>query len=149
MTAMRPLIVGNWKMHGSVAQFAEIETIAAKIRAMPPAAADVICLPETLRSRAVGISAGRIAVSDEGLDVERETARPSRSAPIKSSGACPVISLAPEWSQPPANGERRRKFAKRQSDRGDAPAPSSLADGLVGAVRRGYPHPLPRVRHRG
>ena len=63
---MRPLIVGNWKMHGSVAQFDDIETLAAKIRAMPPAAADVISLPETLRSRAVGISAGRIAVFDEG-----------------------------------------------------------------------------------
>ena len=42
---MRPLIAGNWKMHGLAAQLREIETMAATVHADPPAADVLICVP--------------------------------------------------------------------------------------------------------
>ena len=42
---MRPLIAGNWKMHGLAAQFPDIEAIAAFVQATLPKADVLICLP--------------------------------------------------------------------------------------------------------
>src|SRR5271155_1910679 len=62
---MRPLIAGNWKMHGLAPQLGEIEAIAASVRAAPPFADILICLPATLIARAVQTAAGRIAIGGE------------------------------------------------------------------------------------
>jgi triosephosphate isomerase len=62
---MRPLIVGNWKMHGLSPQLGEIEAIAAAVRADSPAADILVCLPPTLVERAVQIADGRIAIGGE------------------------------------------------------------------------------------
>jgi hypothetical protein len=59
---MRPLIAGKWKMHGLTAQLSEIEAIAARVHARPPAADVLICVPATLLSRAAQTAAGRIAI---------------------------------------------------------------------------------------
>jgi triosephosphate isomerase len=67
---MRPLIAGNWKMHGLAAQLCEIETIAASVHARPPAADVLICVPATLLSRAVQAAAGRIALGGEDCHAE-------------------------------------------------------------------------------
>ena len=48
----RPLIVGNWKMNGSVAALAEIDAVA--IAVLPMAVDVVICPPATLISAASG-----------------------------------------------------------------------------------------------
>jgi triosephosphate isomerase len=42
---MRPLIAGNWKVHGMAPQLGEIEAIAASVKAMGPLADILICLP--------------------------------------------------------------------------------------------------------
>jgi triosephosphate isomerase len=62
---MRSLIAGNWKMHGTSLQLREIEGIAAAVRAMPPPADILLCLPATLISRAAQVAAGRIAIGAE------------------------------------------------------------------------------------
>jgi triosephosphate isomerase len=67
---MRPLIAGNWKMHGLGAQLAEIAGIAAAVRRRPPAADVLICVPASLLSRAVHTAAGRIALGGEDCSAE-------------------------------------------------------------------------------
>jgi triosephosphate isomerase len=49
---MRPLIAGNWKMHGTGPQLPEIAAIAAWVRATSPTADILICPPSTLIARA-------------------------------------------------------------------------------------------------
>ena len=65
---MRPLIAGNWKMHGTSLQLCEIEAIAAAVQAMPPAADILICPPSTLIARASQVAAGRIAIGGQNCD---------------------------------------------------------------------------------
>lgn len=93
MSAIRPLIAGNWKMHGLVAQLPEIGAIAASVEARPPAADVLICVPATLLSRAVQIAAGRIALGGE--DCHAEACGPFTgdvsAAMLKDAGAAAVI----------------------------------------------------------
>lgn len=90
---MRPLIAGNWKMHGLAAQLGEIETIAASVHARPPAADVLICVPATLLSRAVQAAAGRIALGGE--DCHAEASGPFTSdisaGMLQDAGAAAVI----------------------------------------------------------
>jgi triosephosphate isomerase len=67
---MRPLIAGNWKMHGMAPQLAEIEAIAASVKAAPPLTDLLICLPATLIARAAQTAAGRIAIGGEDCSPE-------------------------------------------------------------------------------
>src|SRR5271163_2527492 len=67
---MRPLIAGNWKMHGLAPQLGEIEAIAASVKAAPPFADILICLPATLIARAVQTAGGRIAIGGEDCSAE-------------------------------------------------------------------------------
>jgi triosephosphate isomerase len=70
---MRPLIAGNWKMHGTAPQLREIEAIATAVHATP--AADIlICPASTLISRAAQVAAGRIAIGAQNC-VQRSAAR--------------------------------------------------------------------------
>ncbi len=90
---MRPLIAGNWKMHGLAAQLHEIKTIAASVHARPPAADVLICVPATLLSRAVQAAAGRIALGGE--DCHAEASGPFTgdvsAEMLKDAGATSVI----------------------------------------------------------
>jgi triosephosphate isomerase len=63
--SMRPLIAGNWKMHGTGPQLGEIAAIAARVRATGPAADILICPPSTLITRAVQAATGRIAIGGQ------------------------------------------------------------------------------------
>jgi triosephosphate isomerase (TIM) len=65
---MRPLIAGNWKMHGTSPQLAEIEAIATAVQAMRPVADVLICPPSTLIARAAQAAAGRIAIGGQNCD---------------------------------------------------------------------------------
>lgn len=67
---MRPLIAGNWKMHGMAPQLDEIEAVAAAMDSMSPAADVLVCLPATLIARAVWTAAGRIAIGGEDCSAE-------------------------------------------------------------------------------
>src|SRR5271170_3235597 len=68
---MRPLIAGNWKMHGLKADLSEIESIAAVTAKTQPEVDILICPPATLLAAAARTAAGRIAVG--GQDCHPET----------------------------------------------------------------------------
>jgi hypothetical protein len=57
---MRPLIAGNWKMHGLGAQLDLVETLAGSLRATPPRGDVLIFPPSTLIQRMVTVARGRI-----------------------------------------------------------------------------------------
>ncbi len=105
---MRPLIAGNWKMHGLAAQLQEVETIAASVHARPPAADVLICVPATLLCRAVQKAAGRIALGGE--DCHAETSGPFTgdvsAGMLKDAGATAVIV---------GHSERRRHHGETDS----------------------------------
>ena len=90
---MRPLIAGNWKMHGLAAQLGEIDAIAASARAAPPFADILICLPATLIARAVQTAGGRIAIGGEDCSVEIAGAFTGdiSAEMLKDAGAAAVI----------------------------------------------------------
>ena len=67
---MHPLIAGNWKMHGTTPQLAEIANIAAAVHASPPPADVLICPPSTLITRAAQAAAGRIAIGGQNCAAE-------------------------------------------------------------------------------
>jgi len=90
---MRPLIAGNWKMHGLAPQLCEIEAIAASARAAPPFADILICLPATLIARAVQTAGGRIAIGGEDCSTEIAGAFTGdiSAEMLKDAGASAVI----------------------------------------------------------
>lgn len=51
MTAYRPLIAGNWKMHGVEASLGEVRAMVAAVEGRPPASRVAICPPATLIDR--------------------------------------------------------------------------------------------------
>ncbi len=90
---MRPLIAGNWKMHGLAAQLTEIDAIAVSARATPPLADILICPPSTLISRAVETAAGRIAIGGQNCRSEVAGAFTGdiSAEMLKDAGASTVI----------------------------------------------------------
>jgi triosephosphate isomerase len=90
---MRPLIAGNWKMHGLAPQLGEIEAIAASAEGVPPFADILICLPATLIARAVQTAAGRIAIGGEDCSAEVSGAFTGdiSAEMLKGAGAAAVI----------------------------------------------------------
>lgn len=91
---MRPLIAGNWKMNGLVAQLDVIERMAASAATAAPLLADVlICPPATLIGQAVQAAAGRIAIG--GQDCASEAAGAftgdTSAEMLKDAGATAVI----------------------------------------------------------
>ncbi|SFK64470.1 triosephosphate isomerase (TIM) [Methylocapsa palsarum] len=105
---MRALIAGNWKMHGLEAQLDEIETIAASVKASPPAVDVLICPPSTLISRAVQKSAGRLNIG--GQDCRSEADGPFTgdvsAEMLKDAGASTVIV---------GHSERRKHYGESNS----------------------------------
>jgi triosephosphate isomerase len=47
--AVRPLIAGNWKMHGLAPQLEQIKAAAASVKAVLPGADVLICVPPILK----------------------------------------------------------------------------------------------------
>jgi triosephosphate isomerase len=90
---MRPLIAGNWKMNGLAAQLGEIEAIAASVKATPPLAGILICLPATLIARAAQTAGGRVAIGGEDCHTEIAGAFTGdiSAEMLKEAGASAVI----------------------------------------------------------
>ena len=90
---VRPLIAGNWKMHGLAAQLGEIEAISAFVHVQRPAADVLICVPATLISRAASIAGGRIAVGGEDCHTQASGAFTGDCSAdmLKDAGATTVI----------------------------------------------------------
>ncbi len=70
MTTPRPLIAGNWKMHGLEASLAEARAIAEAVDERAPAARVAICPPATLISRLAH------ALVSTGVEVGAQDCRP-------------------------------------------------------------------------
>jgi triosephosphate isomerase len=101
---MRPLIAGNWKMHGLESRLAEIEAIVTSVRATPPAADILICPPYTLIARAAQTAAGSIAIGEQNC--RKEIGGPFTgdiTEMLKDAGASTVIV---------GHSERRRYHAE-------------------------------------
>jgi triosephosphate isomerase len=67
---MRPLIAGNWKMHGTSAALDTVRAIAAAVVEEVPACDVIVCPPFPLIARAVDAAAGHVAIG--GQDCHRE-----------------------------------------------------------------------------
>ena len=67
---MRPLIVGNWKMHGLQLQLGEIQTVADTVKERLPFADILICPPAILIAHAVEIAADHIAIGGQDCHSE-------------------------------------------------------------------------------
>jgi triosephosphate isomerase (TIM) len=70
--AIRPLVAGNWKMHGEGASLAEIDALLALLAHGPVPAADVmVCPPATLLSRAAeSLSGGPVTLGAQDCHPE-------------------------------------------------------------------------------
>jgi triosephosphate isomerase len=90
---MRPLIAGNWKMHGLAEQLREIEAIASAVTISHPAADVLICAPATLVARAADVAAGRLAIGGEDCspDIEGAFTGDISAEMLKDAGASAVI----------------------------------------------------------
>lgn len=69
---MRPLIAGNWKMHGTSGALGEILSLVKGVVEDPPNCDIVVCPPFTLIGRAAAAAGGRIAIGAQ--DCHREPA---------------------------------------------------------------------------
>jgi triosephosphate isomerase len=90
---VRPLIAGNWKMHGLSQQLEQIKRVAMSVKAMPPHADILICVPPTLIDRAVQASLGFIAIGGENCSAEKAGAFTGDvdADMLKDAGAASVI----------------------------------------------------------
>jgi triosephosphate isomerase (TIM) len=62
---MRPLIAGNWKMHGVGNSLSGISAVAGWLADHKPHADVLICPPFTLVSRAAGVAQGRLLIGGQ------------------------------------------------------------------------------------
>jgi triosephosphate isomerase len=90
---MRQLIAGNWKMNGTSASLAEIESVCAMVTAKPPACDVLICPPATLVARAAEKAKGRIAIGGQDCHTEISGAFTGdiSAEMLKDAGATAVI----------------------------------------------------------
>jgi triosephosphate isomerase len=90
---MRPLIAGNWKMHGLGSALAQIDAVARAVAAQPPYADILICPPATLIARAAATAAGRIAIGGQDCHAEISGAFTGdiSAEMLKDAGASAVI----------------------------------------------------------
>jgi len=71
---MRPLIAGNWKMHGTSEALGQILLIAQGIAEEAPRCDVVVCPPFTLIARAAAAANGRVAIGAQDCHREPEGA---------------------------------------------------------------------------
>ncbi|MGH6888646.1 MAG: triose-phosphate isomerase [Rhizomicrobium sp.] len=90
---MRPLIAGNWKMHGTGASLSEIAAVAQWLDGNFPAADVLICPPFTLVSRACEIAAGRLAIGGQDCHTQSAGAFTGEVSAemLRDAGAAAVI----------------------------------------------------------
>ncbi len=152
---MRPLIAGNWKMHGLSLQLREIEIIAAAVKASPPSADVLICVPATLLARAAQTAAGRIAVGGQDChkDIAGAFTGDVSAEMLSDAGASAVIVGHSERRQhhgetdamvaAKANAARRAGLmaiicvGETDVQRTDGNALSACGDQIVGSVPHG------------
>ncbi len=132
---MRPLIAGNWKMHGLAAQLGEIRSLAASIKVSPPGADILICPPATLIGRAVQAADGMIAIGGQDCHSDACGAHTGDvSAPmLRDDGASAVIVGHSERRK--AYGETDEKVAAKASAAHQAGLMAVICVGELQAMR--------------
>jgi triosephosphate isomerase len=124
MQARRKLIVGNWKMNGSLAALAELAPIAAAARAA--AGTDVaICPPFTLIAPAVARSGG--------LSIGAQDLHSEASGAFTGSVAAPMLRDAGARLAIVGHSERRA-YQHESDEEVRAKAAAALAHGLTAIV---------------
>jgi triosephosphate isomerase len=110
LTTPRPLIAGNWKMHGLEANLAEARAIAATLDEQPPAARVALCPPATLVSRLAHALAGSgVEVGGQDCHAERDGAfTGSISAEMLADAGASLVILG--------HSERRAYFGETSAD---------------------------------
>lgn len=90
---MRPLIAGNWKMNGLVAELGVIDRIAASPAVALSRTDVLICPPATLVAEAVKTAGGRIGIGgqDCGSQIAGEFTGDTSAEMLKDAGASAVI----------------------------------------------------------
>jgi triosephosphate isomerase (TIM) len=90
---MRPLIAGNWKMHGLRGELHEIESIAALATGTQPHVDILICPPASLLAAAARTAAGRIGIGGQDCHPEASGAHTGdvSAEMLKDAGASAVI----------------------------------------------------------
>src|SRR5277367_7131096 len=98
---MRPLIAGNWKMHGLRVDLTEIESIAATAAELQADVDILVCPPATLIAEAMRIVGGRIAIGGQDCHTEASGHHTGdiSAEMLRDSGASAVIT---------GHSERRR-----------------------------------------
>ncbi len=90
----RPLVAGNWKMHGIAASVAELEAIIAGAASRPPSADLMICPPATLIAGFAKAAAGStvaIGAQDCHAEVSGAFTGDLTAEKLKDAGATAVI----------------------------------------------------------
>jgi triosephosphate isomerase len=90
----RPLVAGNWKMHGIAASVAELEAIIAGAASHPPSADLMICPPATLIASFAKAAAGStvaIGAQDCHAEVSGAFTGDLSAEMLKDAGATAVI----------------------------------------------------------
>jgi triosephosphate isomerase len=90
---MRQLIAGNWKMNGTSASLAEVESVCEIVAVDPPNCDVLICPPATLIAQAAAKAKGRIAIGGQNCHAEISGAFTGdiSAEMLKDAGASAVI----------------------------------------------------------
>ncbi|WP_210392554.1 triose-phosphate isomerase [Variovorax sp. PAMC 28711] len=122
----RPLIVGNWKMHGLTAQLADIEALGMAMTGRPAQADVLICPPFTLIERAARIAGSLVAIGAQNCHHETSGTWTGEISArmLKDSGASAVI----------VGHSERRQHQGETSERVAAKANAAVTAGLLAII---------------
>ena len=124
---MRQLIAGNWKMNGTGAALAGLETLARHVETAKPACDVLICPPATLIARAAAQVKDRIAIGGQDCHAEPSGAFTGdiSAEMLRDAGAAAVIVGHSERRQ--FHAESDAVVAARRSRLARACLPSSAS----------------------
>ena len=110
MSAPRPLIAGNWKMHGLAASLDEARTLAGALDETPPGARVALCPPATLIHRMAEVLAG------SGVEVGGQDCRPEPQGAFTGCLAAEMLADAGATLVILGHSERRSCYGETSAD---------------------------------
>jgi triosephosphate isomerase len=110
LTTPRPLIAGNWKMHGLSASLDEARAVAAAVDAHAPAARVALCPPATLIHR----MAERLAGS--GVEIGGQDCRPEANGAYTGCVSAEMLADAGATLVILGHSERRAYYGETSAD---------------------------------
>jgi triosephosphate isomerase len=110
VSAPRPLIAGNWKMHGLAASLDEARTLAGALDETPPGARVALCPPATLIHRMAEVLAG------SGVEVGGQDCRPEPQGAFTGCLAAEMLADAGATLVILGHSERRSYYGETSAD---------------------------------